>query len=90
MASKWHKMKLEIKGKTFVLWLNQQKILVHKDEAVKKGKVGLSAAGYTARFDNVEISGSEAPDFTPLTWKAKSIDQQNKLTIMWSTLKGRD
>ena len=60
---KWYQMKLEVKRKTFVFWLNQQKILVHKDEAVKKGKVGLGAAGYTVKFDKIEISGPGVPDF---------------------------
>ena len=60
---KWYQMELEVKRKTFVFWLNQQKILVHKDEAVKKGKVGLSAAGYTVQFDKIEISRPGVPDF---------------------------
>ena len=80
-------MKLEVKGNRFTFWINNQKVLLHKDEAVKRGEIGLSLAGYTARFDNIEISGPEVPDFTPPTWKAKSVEAQNKLAMTWAILK---
>ena len=67
--NQWHQMKLKAKGKTFTFWINDQKVLAHKDEAVKKGAVGIGVGGYTVQIDNVEISGPEVPEFTPPTWK---------------------
>jgi len=29
----------------------------------------------------------EVPDFIPPTWKAKSVEAQNKLAMMWAILK---
>ena len=80
-------MKLVVKGKTFTFWINKQKVLLHKDEAVKKGAVGLGVGGYYARFDNIEISGPGVPNFTPPTWKARSVDQQNKLAVTWMQIR---
>ena len=85
--NQWHQIKLIVKGKAFTFWINNQKVLVHKDEAVKKGAVGLSVGGYYARFDNIEISGPGVPNFTPPTWKAKSVDQQNKLAVTWMQIR---
>ena len=38
--NQWHQMKLVVKGKTFSFWINNQKVLVHKDEVVKKELLG--------------------------------------------------
>ena len=81
-------MKLNVKGKTFTFYINNQKVLIHEDEMVKEGKIGLSVAGYTVRFDNIEISGLQVPDFTPPTWKARPVNQQNKLAVTWAQIKG--
>jgi len=86
--NKWHQMTLKVKGKTFTFWINNQKVLAHQDEAVKKGAVGLGVGGYYARFDNIEISGPQVPEFTPPTWKARSTNQQNKLAVTWAQIKG--
>ena len=83
----WYQMRLVVTGKIFSLFINNQKVFVHKDDSVKEGAVGLSLGGYWARFDNIEISGPEVPDFTPPTWKAKSVEAQNKLAMMWAILK---
>ena len=86
--NQWHQMKLNVKGKTFTFYINNQKVLIHEDEMVKEGKIGLSVAGYTVRFDNIEISGPQVPDFTPPTWKARPVNQQNKLAVTWAQIKG--
>jgi len=85
--NKWHHLKVEAKGKNFTFWVNDEKVLEHQDNTIKEGAVGLGLANYTARFDNVEISGPDVPDVTPPTWKARPVQPSDKLAKTWATIK---
>ncbi|MBM3236896.1 hypothetical protein FJZ31_11450 [Candidatus Poribacteria bacterium] len=85
--TKWYHLKLEVKDKNFNLWLNGKIVLEHQDDVVKDGAVGIGLANYTARFDNVEISGADVPDVTPPTWKSHPVHPRGKLTTTWGEIK---
>lgn len=85
--NKWHHIKLEVKGDNFIFWVNGKIALEHQDDVVKEGAVGLRLANYTARFDNVEISGPDVPDITPPTWKSRPVHPRGKLTATWGEIK---
>jgi hypothetical protein len=85
--NEWHHIKLQAEGDNFTFWVNDEKIIEHKDEAVKSGSIGLGLANHTARFDNVEIAGPDVPDVTPPTWKAHPIQPRNKLAETWGKIK---
>ena len=84
---KWYHLKLEVKDKDFNLWLNGKIVLKHKDDVLKNGAVGIGLANYIARFDNVQISGPDVPDFKPPTWKDLSVQSHEKLTATRGRIK---
>lgn len=83
----WHRLKLEAEGDNFTFWLNNEKIMDYRDAMVETGSIGLGLANYTARFDNVEISGPEVPDVTPSTWKSQSVQPGGNLVATWGSIK---
>lgn len=85
--NEWHHLKLEVKGREFVLWVNGDKVLLYEDKTTKTGAVGFGLTNYTARFDNVEISGPDVPDLTPRTWEVQPVQPRNKLATTWSQIK---
>lgn len=80
----WATVKLEVNEDIFILWLNGEKVLTSKDETFTflEGRVGLSVANYTVRFDNLVISGDGVPNKGRL-----SVTSKGKLTTVWGDLK---
>jgi len=85
--NEWHHIKLETELDDFTFWANDEKIMEHKDKVVKNGSIGLGLANYTARFDNVEVTGPDVPDVTPPTWKARPVQPRHKLAETWGKIK---
>ena len=80
----WSTLKLRVDGNIFTFWLNGQQILETTDPAdrLKVGGVGLGLVGYTARFDNIVITGEGVPNKGHLP-----IEPQSKLALTWGALK---
>ena len=97
----WSTLKLAVKDGTYILWINDQKIMetgepfVFKmagDQEVKgkagelldfpTGGVGFGLSNYTARFDNIVITGDGVPNQGQL-----SVSSQSKLATTWGNLK---
>jgi len=83
----WHHIKLEAEEDDFTFWIDDEKIMEYEDEAVETGSIGLGLANYIARFDNVEITGPDVPDVTPMTWKARPVQPRDKLAGTWAEVK---
>ena len=80
----WSHLKLKADGSTFTLYLNGKQVLETTDEAdrLPTGGVGLGLANYTARFDNIVITGKGIPNKGSL-----SVTSQAKITTTWGQLK---
>ena len=83
----WYHLKLEVKGVEFVLWINEEKAIVYEDKTTKTGAIGFGLTNYTARFDNVEITGPDVPDLTPPTWEVQPVQPRGKLATTWCQIK---
>ena len=51
-------------------------------EDLTVGSVGFGLAGYTARFDNLKITGEEVPNHGGL-----AVHPQGKLAVTWGQIK---
>ncbi len=80
----WSTLKLRVDGNTFTFWLNNEQILetVNEEADLLTGGVGLGLANYTARFDNMVITGNGIPNKGKL-----SVAPQAKLATTWGQLK---
>ena len=87
---KWHHLKLEAEGENFTFWINGEIALEYQDNVIHKGMVGLGLANYTARFDNVIITGPDVPDVTPPTWKGQLVEPAGKLATTWGHIRKSD
>ena len=88
---KWTQLKLRIVEKSFMFSVNGEMVLyltclfdtfVFLEEDLNVGSVGFGLAGYTARFDNLKITGEEVPNHGNL-----SVQPQGKLAVTWGQLK---
>ena len=86
---KWATFKLSVHGKLLTFWINGKQVLdpimlepLHGFPEFPTGKVGLGLANYTARFDNLKITGPGIPNRDGL-----SVTPQTKLATTWGTLK---
>lgn len=88
---KWAQLKLQVVQKSFMFSVNGELVLslaclfdnfAFLEEDLNVGSVGFGLAGYTARFDNLKITGEEVPDHGNL-----SVQPQNKLAVTWGQLK---
>ena len=86
----WHHLKLRVDQAKFTLSVNGENVLSFacpfqnfpfKDD-LTVGSVGFGLAGYTARFDNLKITGEEVPNHGNL-----SVQPQGKLAVTWTQLK---
>lgn len=86
----WHHLKLRVDQAKFTLSVNGENVLSFtcpfqnfpfKDD-LTVGSVGFGLAGYTARFDNLKITGEEVPNHGNL-----SVQPQGKLAVTWGQLK---
>ena len=80
----WYTLKLRVDGNTFTFWLNGKQVLETTDRAAHLlvGGVGLGLANYTARFDNIIITGEGIPNKGSLP-----VEPQAKLALTWGGLK---
>ena len=87
--NEWHHLKLAAEGAEFTFWVNGEKVISYRDTDIKEGSVGFGVTNYTARFDNVVITGPDVPDFTPPTWEVepRPVQPKGKLATTWATLK---
>ena len=88
---RWTQLKLRVVKKRLTLSVNGALVLpltCHFDrfafleEDLTVGSVGFGLAGYTARFDNLKITGEEVPNRGNL-----SVQPQRKLAVTWGQLK---
>ena len=86
---KWTIIKLSVHGKHLTFWINGKQVLdpialepLHGFPEFPTGRIGLGLANYTARFDNLKITGPRIPDKGGL-----SVTPQAKLATTWGHLK---
>lgn len=88
---KWTQLKLRVVDKSFMFSVNGETVLyltclfdgfVFLKENLNVGSVGFGLAGYTARFDNLKITGEEVPNRGGL-----SVQPQGKLAVTWGQVK---
>ncbi|MDE0015978.1 MAG: hypothetical protein OXU51_07325 [Candidatus Poribacteria bacterium] len=84
-------LKLRVVDKTFMFSVNGEVVLyltclfdgfAFLKEDLNVGSVGFGLAGYTARFDNLKITGEDVPNHGNL-----SVQPQGKLAVTWGQLK---
>ncbi len=80
---RWHHLKLEAKGDNFTFWINGIKALEFQNDTLPQGKAGLYVVNYTARFDNVVISGPDVPDNTA------AVSLSGKMATRWGRLRSQ-
>ena len=87
----WSHLKLRVDQERFTLSVNGESVLAFTclfdnlaflEEDLNVGSIGFGLAGYTARFDNLKITGEEIPNHGGL-----SIQPEGKLTVTWAALK---
>ena len=88
---KWTQLKLRVAQKGFTLSVNGDLALhltclfdnfAFLEEDLNVGSIGFGLAGYTARFDNLKITGEEVPNHGDL-----AVQPQGKLAVTWGQLK---
>ena len=80
----WSHLKLSVHGTTFTFWINGKRILEARDQEANflTGGIGFGLANYTARFDNITITGDTIPNKGRL-----AVTPGGKLATTWGTLK---
>jgi len=88
---KWTQLKLRVIDKSFMFSVNGKLVLyltclfdkfAFLEEDLNVGSVGFGLAGYTARFDNLKITGEDVPNHGNL-----SVQPQGKLAVTWGQIK---
>ena len=88
---KWTRLALRVVDKSFMFSVNGEVVLyltclfdtfAFLEEDLNVGSVGFGLAGYTARFDNLKITGEEVPNHGNL-----SVQPQSKLAVTWGQIK---
>lgn len=86
---KWTTLKLSVHGKHLTFWINGKQVLdpitlepLHGFPDLPMGRIGLGLANYTARFDNLKITGPNIPNQGGL-----SVTPRKKLAMTWASLK---
>ena len=80
----WFHLKLSVREATFTLSINDEQVLEVDDQEGKflTGGAGFGIGNYTARFDNIVISGKGIPNKGKL-----SVTPRSKLATTWGRLK---
>ncbi len=90
-TKEWSHLKLRVDQEQFILSVNGENVLsftclfdnfAFLEEDLNVGNVGFGLAGYTARFDNLKITGEEVPNHGGL-----AVQPQSKLAVTWGQLK---
>ena len=86
---KWTAIKLSVHGKRLTFRINGKQVLdpialepLHGFPEFPTGRIGLGLANYTARFDNLKITGPGIPDEGGL-----AVTSRAKLATTWGSLK---
>ena len=92
---RWAHFKLSVEGDIFTFWINGEQVMeptklriVRNREGFedfpefRTGGVGIGLSNYTARFDNVTVTGDSIPDSG-----AFAVTPQGKLATTWGNLK---
>ena len=93
--NKWSHLKLSVQGDSFTFWINGEQVMeptklqiFREVEAFqdfpdfRTGGVGFGLANYTARFDNITVTGDSIPNSGGFV-----VTPQGKLAITWGELK---
>lgn len=93
--NRWSHLKLEIAGKTLSFWVNGEQVMpptelvvfrqiapFHNFPDFERGGVGFGLANYTARFDNIKVTGDSVPNGGSF-----AVTQVGKLSSVWAALK---
>ena len=93
--NRWSHLKLNVEGNIFTFWLNGEQIMAPTELQIFKqievfadfpdfqtGGVGFGLANYTARFDNIIVTGDSIPNSGGF-----AVTPHGKLTTTWGNLK---
>ena len=85
-ANKWYKLTASVSRRTLEFQIDGEVLLTVIDPSpLKSGKAGLFVVDGQARFDDVEITGTNIPDGGPGT--SRPVNPQAKLATTWGHLK---
>lgn len=76
----WFDMKIEVEGKNFTLYINDEKQAENSNDKYANGKVGVWGWQTGASFDDFTVSGRNIED-------TLAVDPHRKLTTTWGRLK---
>lgn len=87
--NKWSNLKVSVHGDTLTFWINGKAVLgpvvMEPKEgtlSLLRGKIGVGLANYTARFDNLAITGGSVRDNGGF-----SVSPNAKIATTWARLK---
>lgn len=92
---RWSHLKLSVEGDIFTFWINGEQVMEPTELRIfrnregfadfpdfQTGGIGIGLSNYTARFDNVTVTGDSIPDSG-----AFAVTPQEKLATTWGNLK---
>ena len=87
--NKWSNLKMSVHGDNLTFWINGKAVLgpvvmepKEDTHPLSTGKIGVGLANYTARFDNLAITGDSVRDNGGF-----SVSPSAKLATTWASLK---
>ena len=93
--NRWYHLKLSVEGNIFTFYINDEQVMEPTELRIRRnregfadfpefqtGGVGIGLSNYTARFDNVTVTGDSIPDSG-----AFAVTPQGKLATTWGHLK---
>ena len=93
--NEWSHLKLSVEGDIFTFWINGEQIMgpvapkfanLPGFHDFRTGGVGFGLRNYTARFDNITVTGDSIPDRVP-DRGGFAVTPHGKLTTTWGNLK---
>ncbi len=84
-ANKWYELSASVSRRTLEFQINDQVFTVTDPNPLKSGKAGFFVVNGQARFDDVEITGTNIPNGGP--GKARPVAPRGKLATTWGHLK---
>ena len=93
--NRWVHLKLSVEGNIFTFWINGEQVMEPTELRIfrnregfedfpefQTGGIGIGLSNYTARFDNITVTGDSIPDSG-----AFAVTPQGKLATTWGNLK---
>ena len=91
--NRWAHFKLSVEGDIFTFWINGEQIMEPTELRIFRNREGfadfpefhtggIGLSNYTARFDNITVTGENIPDSG-----AFAVTPQGKLATTWGNLK---